>query len=73
MGTIKPSPKLVVLVTPTKTNLGCQLGSPGLIWQKVQEPLTQGPKSLAVKLSLLISLLRFIVPSLLKTFLDTLQ
>ena len=36
----------MVLESSAKLSQGCQLGSPGLVGQKVQEPLTQGAKLL---------------------------
>ena len=41
MSTNNPSQKSVVLECSAKPSLGWKLGSPGLIWQKIQEPLTQ--------------------------------
>ena len=40
--TNNPSWKSVVLESPAKPSLGCQFGSPDLVWQKIQELLTPG-------------------------------
>ena len=39
MSTNNPSPKSVVLESAAKPSLGCQFGSPGLIWQKIKPNL----------------------------------
>ena len=33
-------PELMVLECAAKQSLGCLSGSPGLVWQNIQEPLT---------------------------------
>ena len=38
----------MVLESSAKQRLGCQFGSPGLLCQKIQEPLTQGTNLLRV-------------------------
>ena len=37
----KPSQKSVVLESSAKPSHGCKPASQGLVWQKIQEPLTQ--------------------------------
>ena len=44
MSTNNPSLKSVFLESSVKPSLGCQFDSPGLVWQEIQEPLTQGAK-----------------------------
>ena len=41
MSTNNSSQKSVVLESSTKPSLGCKVGSQALVWQKIQEPLTQ--------------------------------
>ena len=30
-----------IIESSVRSNMGCQSGTPGLVWQKIQEPLTQ--------------------------------
>ena len=38
----------MVLESSVKPSLGWQFGNPGLVWQKIQEPLTQAANFLRV-------------------------